>query len=95
MIILEKRDREGKLLGRCGTRCYNSNMSDLPCICKGRNRGKGEEGAKKEVLDFFLKNLEDEEGIFIVPEKIRQESFSFLEWILPRARHGEGSRSLE
>ena len=41
VTVLEARDAEGELLGRCNARCHTAKGSKCTCICEGLNHGKG------------------------------------------------------
>ena len=41
VTVLEARDADGELIGRCNERCHTAKGSRCTCICEGLNHGKG------------------------------------------------------
>ena len=41
MILLEEKDGDGNVLGRCDARCYDAAEPRCVCICGGKNHGLG------------------------------------------------------
>jgi hypothetical protein len=78
MTILEVRNREGKLVGRCDAHCYGAKNEECDCVCGGKNHKKGEEKAK-EMATRLLEEPDKREGdlFWIMPDSARQCSFSF------------------
>jgi hypothetical protein len=41
MTLIEQRNGDGSLAGRCDARCYEAKNPDCDCICGGKNHGAG------------------------------------------------------
>lgn len=44
--LIEYRNREGKITGRCDARCHNAKRPKCKCVCGGLNHGVGLTEAK-------------------------------------------------
>ena len=53
VTVLEGRDEEGELIGRCDARCHTAKGTTCTCICGGTNHGLGAEHALNNDI-FFM-----------------------------------------
>ncbi len=49
--VLIIKSKEGKLIGSCGTQCYDDEGFHCTCICGGTNHGVGRKQAARNVLE--------------------------------------------
>lgn len=83
MILIEVRNAQGKLIGRCDAGCYDAVEVDCSCVCGGMNHGRGLQAAKTKLslrrrrkITRRVKN--GRSGIKVVfPDKARQVELAF------------------
>lgn len=63
--IMMRKNKDGKITGRCDARCYNAKGKKCKCICGGCNHRKG---INKAIL-FTANNIELIRDIYS-PDKI-------------------------
>jgi len=76
VTVLEARDAEGELLGRCDAKCHTAKGSKCTCICEGLNHGKGTEYASPHIKPDLMKRNPD---IKYVTRPIQQKLF--IQWL--------------
>lgn len=70
--------QNGKIIGKCDSRCYNATGSHCDCICGGRNHGKGIKQATKNVsdhLDEMMSEFREKIGEGIIADNNQLEIF--------------------
>lgn len=72
--LMWKKDSQGKLVGRCDARCYNSKKPECDCMCEGLNHGKG----LPMAVGLIFQRLEDLEGIEGVQVAARIKNLSLF-----------------
>lgn len=71
--LIEYRDGQGKVAGRCDAKCYNAKGPTCKCVCGGVNHGVGIDEAIQNTHEYhdFLKDAQDAGEFIIRPGQLR------------------------